>query len=84
MNIKTTEWKEKEIWKGKMRKEIARHNYKIKILLPNDLMNILFVLIPLRLIFHSYTYNTTKNQSYILNWTNSLIINSTPQIEEHT
>jgi len=21
MNIKTTEWKEKEIWKGKMRKE---------------------------------------------------------------
>jgi len=33
MNIKTTEWKEKEIWKGKMRKEIAEHNCKIKILL---------------------------------------------------
>jgi len=25
MNIKTTEWKEKEIWKGKMRKEITMH-----------------------------------------------------------
>jgi len=33
MNIKTTEWKEKEIWKGKIRKEIAMHNCKIKILL---------------------------------------------------
>jgi hypothetical protein len=30
MNIKTTEWKEKEIWKGKMRKEIAMHNCKSK------------------------------------------------------
>ena len=42
MNIKTTDWKEKEIWKGKMKKEIARHNYKIIILFRNyaTLLNI--------------------------------------------